>query len=265
MPKTTLTRRIEFSISHQYHNPSWDIARNRATFGPSNNETGHGHNYLLEVTLRGEVDEVTGMILNLYDLKQVLTEVLEEFDHKHLNLDTPYFEKIIPTMENFAWILWGKFLLRPEIKNLESLRLHEDENLFTEITESMINGKRPFPTKTLEARISRGYPLPVLYLTPDGKIVGEHYIFEVTIRGPIDSDTGLVTNIIDLDCLVQNLVLKHFDGKTVFEDPVFENTNPSQGNLACFIWNVLFQKICSGQLEKVALREMHGTAVEFTG
>jgi len=265
MPKTTLTKRIEFSASHRYHNPSWDAARNRATFGPSNNETGHGHNYLLEVTLRGEVDGVTGMIINLYDLKRVLTEVLEEFDHKHLNLDTPYFENTLPTMENFAWVLWQKFLQRPETKNLESIRLYEDEDLFAEITDSMVNGKPSSPMKAPEAWISRSYPLSVGCSTPPGKVVGEHHTVEVTIRGPIDPDTGLVTHITALDRLIQTQVLRRFDGTHLVEDPAFQDKPASPGNLASLIWNLLFQEIPGGQLEKVALREMRGMAVEFTG
>ena len=102
MASVLLNKRIEFCASHRYHKPEWDAAKNRATFGACNNDPGHGHNYMLEVTVAGEVDPQTGMVVNLFDLKRVLLQVLEEFDHKHLNLDLPYFEHQIPTSENIA-------------------------------------------------------------------------------------------------------------------------------------------------------------------
>ncbi|MCA9481633.1 MAG: 6-carboxytetrahydropterin synthase, partial [Nitrospira sp.] len=73
MAKATLTKRLEFCASHRYHNAAWDDAKNREVFGPCNNINTHGHNYLLEVTLEGEIDPVTGMIINLYDLKIILS------------------------------------------------------------------------------------------------------------------------------------------------------------------------------------------------
>ena len=131
MARSTLTKRIEFSASHRYFNAEWDEERNRRVFGPCYQE--HGHNYLLEVTLGGRVDPVTGMIINLYDLKQIVTDVLEEFDHKHLNFDMPYFERLVPTAENLALVLWRKFRERPETRDIASIRLCEGENLWAEL------------------------------------------------------------------------------------------------------------------------------------
>ena len=105
MHTVRLTKRLEFSAAHRYHNPAWSEERNRAVFGRCNNPHGHGHNYLLEVTVAGAVDHVTGMVVNLYDLKTVLEQVLVEFDHKNLQEDTPYFSGRIPTTENFAVVL----------------------------------------------------------------------------------------------------------------------------------------------------------------
>src|SRR5690348_6116432 len=102
MGNVRITKRIEFSASHRYHNSAWDEARNAAVFGECNLAHGHGHNYLLEVTIAGSVAPETGMVVNLFDLKQLLLEVLIGFDHKHLNLDTPYFTTRIPTTENIA-------------------------------------------------------------------------------------------------------------------------------------------------------------------
>src|SRR5947208_4189854 len=138
MAKVLLTKRIEFSSSHRYQNDAWDAARNRVVFGACNNEPGHGHNYLLEVTLAGEVDADTGMVVNLYDLKQVLKQVLEEFDHKHVNLDNTHLKRTIPTTENIAGVLCKSLAGRPEIGALENVRLFEDEGLFAEITAANV-------------------------------------------------------------------------------------------------------------------------------
>ena len=86
MAPVLLTKRIEFAAAHRYHKAEWDETRNREVFGRCFNPPAHGHNYLLDVTVSGDVDPKTGMVINLFDLKRVLLGVLEEFDHKNLNL-----------------------------------------------------------------------------------------------------------------------------------------------------------------------------------
>jgi 6-pyruvoyltetrahydropterin/6-carboxytetrahydropterin synthase len=108
MSTVLLTKRLEFAAAHRYIKPEWDDAKNRAVFGLCYNPPAHGHNYMIEVTVFGEVDSKTGMVVNLFDLKLALLKVLEEFDHKNLNLDIPYFKDQIPTSENLARVLWSK-------------------------------------------------------------------------------------------------------------------------------------------------------------
>ncbi|MCC6713205.1 MAG: 6-carboxytetrahydropterin synthase [Candidatus Dadabacteria bacterium] len=104
-----LTKRMDFSASHRYWNPGWSEEKNREVFGKSASPHGHGHNYALELTVEGEADPETGMIINLYDLKKIMKEVLEDFDHKHLNEDNPHFRTLVPTTENIARVLWDGF------------------------------------------------------------------------------------------------------------------------------------------------------------
>ncbi len=102
-----LTRRIDFSASHRVWRPDWDEERNRQAFGPRASGAGHGHNYSLEVTLRGPVDEDTGMLIDLKQLKLVIDrEIGARFDHRNLNEDTPYFRERVPTAENFARVIF---------------------------------------------------------------------------------------------------------------------------------------------------------------
>ena len=94
-----LSRRYLFSASHRLHSEEMSESENESTYGKCNNPYGHGHNYTLDVTIKGQPDPTTGMIMNLVDLKATVNEILEEFDHKHLNEDTPYFKALIPTSE----------------------------------------------------------------------------------------------------------------------------------------------------------------------
>lgn len=102
----TLTRKFEFSASHRYWNEKWSKKENERIFGHNTSPYGHGHNYDLYVTVSGPILEETGMIINLSELKKIVNEILLGFDHKYLNLDTPYFKDKIPTTENIALVLF---------------------------------------------------------------------------------------------------------------------------------------------------------------
>lgn len=133
--KKLLTKKMEFSASHRYWNPEWSEEKNREVFGKSAGPHGHGHNYSLEVTVEGEVDPRTGMIINLYDLKTVMKDVLGDFDHKHLNDDNPHFRDLIPTTENIARVLWDIFegrLGQSERCRLYRIRLYETPDLYVD-------------------------------------------------------------------------------------------------------------------------------------
>jgi len=128
-----LTRKIEFSASHLYHNPDFSAEENRRVFGKCNNPHGHGHNYTLEVTVAGEPDPITGMVLDLRDLKEILErEVMQRMDHRFLNYEVPELAGQIPTCENLARVIWQ--LLDPKIKQakLHRVRLYETPDLFAD-------------------------------------------------------------------------------------------------------------------------------------
>jgi 6-pyruvoyltetrahydropterin/6-carboxytetrahydropterin synthase len=104
-----ITRKVEFSASHTCWNPALDSAANEAVYGSEANPNGHGHNYRLEVALEGEPDPVTGMIVDLKEVKQVLEQVIVgPMDHRHLNREVPPFDKVVPTTENLAVEIWRR-------------------------------------------------------------------------------------------------------------------------------------------------------------
>lgn len=109
MPSVRVTRRLHFSAGHRLHNSELSDAENREIYGPCNNPSGHGHNYRLEVTLKGEVDPKTGYVYDLKRLKRAVEEVvLIDVDHANLNVDVPWMEDVIPTAENLAVEIWRR-------------------------------------------------------------------------------------------------------------------------------------------------------------
>jgi len=135
-PIVEISRREEFSASHRLHNPALGDEENRRLYGPCNNPNGHGHNYEMEVTVRGEVPAATGMVLDLNRLRALLREeIVQEVDHKHLNHDVPFLQGLIPTAENLAIAFWSR--LEPRIEEfagctLYRIRLYESRNNFVE-------------------------------------------------------------------------------------------------------------------------------------
>lgn len=128
-----LTRKVHFCASHRYHNPTFSDEQNRRIFGKCNNPHGHGHNYLCEVSVEGDVDPDTGMVIDLKVLADLLDEVImKRYDHKNLNLDVPAFATRIPTTENLAVDIWDQLAPRLEGCRLHRIRLFEDPTLFVE-------------------------------------------------------------------------------------------------------------------------------------
>ena len=132
MAAVTISRRFDFSASHRYYRDDWSEEENRHVFGLCALPNGHGHNYALEVAVTGEPDPVTGMVVNLVDLKTAVEGVLTGFDHKNLNLDTPWFADRQPTTENLAAVLWRLIGAALPGAALARLRLYEADDLYVE-------------------------------------------------------------------------------------------------------------------------------------
>ncbi len=130
-PQANITRRITFSASHRLHNDALSKEENLAIFGKCNNINGHGHNFIVEVTVGGEIDPKNGMVYNLRNLKDVMVDVIEQgLDHKHLNLDVPEFKSLVPTAENIAVVIWNRLTQRLPVGALYEVKLIETENNF---------------------------------------------------------------------------------------------------------------------------------------
>jgi 6-pyruvoyltetrahydropterin/6-carboxytetrahydropterin synthase len=105
MPEVTVTRRMHFNAAHRVHNPQLSDEENERLFGRCNNPNWHGHNYILDVSVAGPVDDRTGYVLDLAALKRIVQEaVIERVDHRNFNLDVDFMRNVIPTAENIVVI-----------------------------------------------------------------------------------------------------------------------------------------------------------------
>ena len=121
--RLTITRRATFAAAHRLYHPDWSEERNAEVFGPCANLGGHGHNYVVEVTIGGELDPATGMIVDLKWLKQVMErEVINLVDHRNLNTDVAFLRGLNPTAENLALAFWDR-LQEPVSQQAQLVRL----------------------------------------------------------------------------------------------------------------------------------------------
>lgn len=135
-----VTRREVFSASHRLFNPNFSNEENDRLFGKCNNLNGHGHNYILEVIVAGEVDPNTGYVIDLKVLKEIIKEnVISKVDHKNLNLDVDFLKGKIPTAENIAIGIWNQLVDKLPAGKLYSIRLYETENNYVEYKGKELN------------------------------------------------------------------------------------------------------------------------------
>jgi 6-pyruvoyltetrahydropterin/6-carboxytetrahydropterin synthase len=112
LPMVRLSQRFEFSASHRLHNPQFSDDENRRKFGKCNNPHGHGHNYEVQVTLAGEPDSSSGVLIDVPAMERIVSStVIDRFDHKNLNVETEEFRDLIPSVENIAMVIFR--LLKP--------------------------------------------------------------------------------------------------------------------------------------------------------
>jgi len=125
-PTLYLTRVEHFCAAHRLHSPHLSDAENRELYGKCNNPNGHGHNYILSVTIRGQADPKTGMLVELTQLARIIRScITDQVDHTHLNLDVPWLQGVIPTAENLCLAFWER--LKSEIPAGELYELRLDE------------------------------------------------------------------------------------------------------------------------------------------
>jgi len=272
-----LTRLLEFEASHRYWNPEFSPEQNHRTFGKCVSPYGHGHNYVLRVSLAGQSDPRTGMVLNVKELDRILKDVSGEFDHKFINADHPAFHDRIPTTENLASYMRDRIEEKLQAErgtyHLSQVRLYEEPTLWSDVFAG--EGRTmAYLTKTFG--FSAAHRLNSLLLTdeenqavfgkcnnPNGH--GHNYELEVTVQGEIDPRTGMIMDLGLLMQVVQEHVLDRFDHKHLNSDTAeFATMNPTGENITKVIWDLLAPKLGT-QLTKIGLWETPKNFFEYTG
>lgn len=265
------TRRFEFSAAHRYWRGDWSAEENERTFGKYGSQYGHGHNYTLDVSITGTLDERTGMVMNMTDLKALVGEVLEQFDHKHLNEDTPYFKERVPTTENIVRVLWELIAARlPEGVRLAHLRLYETTDLWADYdgTDEKATFARSYSfaaAHRLHAPALSDAENQAIYgkcNNPNGH--GHNYTVEVSVAGPVDRTTGMVIDLDALDTTVNEvlgqLAFRHID----HEVAAFATRPSTAENIVVYLWNELAPRL-AGKLSHLKLWETRKNIFEYSG
>jgi 6-pyruvoyltetrahydropterin/6-carboxytetrahydropterin synthase len=264
------TRRFEFSAAHRYWRADWSVEENERVFGKCTSPYGHGHNYTLDVTITGPLDERTGMVMNMSELKTLVNEVLEEFDHRHLNEDTPYFRDQLPTTENIVRVLWR--LIAPGLPasaRLAHLRLYETSELWADYDgrdEAIFARSYSFAAAhRLHAPALSEEDNRALYgkcNNPNGH--GHNYTVEVSVAGPVNPDTGMVIDMTVMDRNVQ-AVLERLDFHHLDREVAAFAEQPSTAeNIVAYLWDELAPSF-GGRLRHLKLWETRKNIFEYSG
>ena len=267
----TIDRRAQFSASHRYWLPELSEAENLARFGACTRFPGHGHNYILFVSMTGELDEY-GMVLNLSDVKHVIKrEVTSQLDFSYLNETWQEFQQTLPTTENIARVIWQR--LRPHLP-ITRVQLFEHPELWAEYY-----GNNMEAYLTLSTHFSAAHRLarPDLSFEENCEIYGKcarpnghghNYHLEVTIKGEIDPRTGMIVDLVAFQKAVDDYVAEPFDHTFLNKDiPYFAKVVPTAENIAIHIRQLLQQPIreIGAQLHKIKLIESPNNSCEVYG
>lgn len=262
-------RRAQFSASHRYWLPELDEAENFRRFGAGSNFPGHGHNYVLYVSLGGKLDKY-GMVENLSVVKKVIkTEVTSQLDYSYLNQVWPEFTQTLPTTENLARVIWDR--LAPYLP-LVNIQLFEHPELWTNYQG---NGMKA--NLTIKTHFSAAHRLALNELSYEencniyGKCArphghGHNYHLEVSVTGEIDSRTGMIVDLENLQKVVDDYIVEPFDHTFLNKDvPYFTQVVPTAENIAAYIAQTLKEPISllGVELEKVKLIESPNNSCEI--
>lgn len=263
-----ITRRAQFSASHRYWLPELSATENVERFGPMSRPHGHGHNYVLYVSMVGELDEY-GMVLNLSDVKHILKqEVINHLNFAHLNDVWPEFQQTLPTLETVARAIWHRLAPHLPVTNIQ---LFEHPQLWADYQG---NGMEAYLTISTHFSAAHRLARPDLSFEENCEIYGKcarpnghghNYHLEVTVKGEIDPRTGMIIDLEGLQKAVDDYVVEPFDHTFLNKDiSYFDKVVPTAENIAVHIRDLLQNPIrdLGAQLHKVKLIESPNNSCE---
>jgi 6-pyruvoyltetrahydropterin/6-carboxytetrahydropterin synthase len=266
-----INRRAEFSASHRYWLPELGETENQLRFGVGANFPGHGHNYVLYVSLIGDIDQY-GMVQNLSEVKQVIKrEVTSQLSFCYLNDVWSEFQETLPTTENIAKVIWQR--LAPYLP-LVKIELFEHPELWAEYQG---NSMEAFLTVSTHFSAAHRLARPDLSYEENCEIYGKcarpnghghNYHLEVTVKGEIDPRTGMIIDLVAFQKAIDDLVLEPFDHTFLNKDiAYFAEVVPTAENIAVHIRDLLQGAIADlgATLHKVKLIESPNNSCEVYG
>ena len=267
--KCIIKRRALFSASHRYWLTELSESENWQKFGAGSRFPGHGHNYVLFVSLEGEIDQY-GMLENLSYVKQVIKkEVTSQLDNAYLNDVWAEFQKTLPTTENIARVIWHK--LAPHLP-LAEITLFEHPELWAQY-----QGNNMEASLNVKTHFSAAHRLALDHLSEEenkeiyGKCArphghGHNYHLEVTVIGEIDERTGMIVDLGDLQQVIDDYVVEPFDHTFLNKDiPYFAKVVPTAENIAVHIGDLLKEPIAKlgVELDRIKLIESPNNSCEI--
>jgi 6-pyruvoyltetrahydropterin/6-carboxytetrahydropterin synthase len=265
-----LSRKMYFSAAHLYRLEQWTDEKNEKVFGPCSNKNGHGHDYTLEVMVKGNLDQKSGIVVNITDIDKVVkTFVQKELDGKFLNKENEFFKTNIPTTENIVTYIWDSLDGKMDNCQLHKIRLRENDFIYSEKEySSMVRLTRKYHFCTAHRlhshQLSDEENLEIFGKCNNPYGHGHNYYLEVTLSGKPDPITGMIANLSDLDRTVDDEIMKRFDHKNLnLDTEEFKDLNPTSENVTVVIWDLLAEKLPN--LYKIGLFETEKNYFEYHG
>lgn len=265
-----LSRKMTFSSAHYYYKPEWSEEKNKAVFGLCSHLNGHGHDYTLEVMVKGNLDPKSGIVVNITDINKIMKAFVEkELDGKFLNKENGFFKTHIPTTENLVTYIWNGLESRFKDCELHKIRLKENDFLYSEKEKmSMVRLTRKYHFSTAHRlhseRLSEEENKALFGKCNNPYGHGHNYYLEVTVSSQPDPITGMIADIGHLDKLVDETILQKFDHKHLnLDTEEFKQLNPTSENVAVVIWDLLEGKM--DHLYKIGLYETEKNYFEYYG
>lgn len=267
MAKAYITRKISFSAAHSYRIQGWSEEENNRIFGLCSNQNGHGHDYVLDLTIRGEIDQKSGVVINVVEIDKTIKQIIDEIDGKFLNKEHPFFIDRIPTTENLTVFLWDSLCHRFVDVELFRIRVVENHYLQSE------KGRDSMVFLTRQYHFCAAHRLHSDHLSEEenkalfGKCNNPHghghnYYLDITVAGEPDPMTGMIMNLADLDSIVHKTVLDKFDHKHLnLDTEQFKELNPTGEVMAAVIFEMLKSDL--PKLYKVGLWETKKNYFEY--
>ena len=266
-----------FSAAHAYWFPSRSDEENRALFGGWASRWGHGHNYEVELTVRGVLDERSGMVVNITEVDKALKRALRPLRDKHLTYEVPHFATHAPTTENIALFLADAFNreFTDPAAQLTKITVWETPTLCATL-DFQENSPMVALTRSLDFAAAHRLHAPGLSADENRALFGKcnnpsghghNYAVEVTVIGEPDPVTGMIVDLLALDAVLEREIMARYDHKHLNDDTDdFKTINPTSENLTVAIWRHLVHKIpAPARLYKVVVRETERNFFEYTG